>query len=575
MENIKKNTNYLQENNKNILGYKRFDPKKARKNLEEKFLEIEKIKSNKNEKLPNVKYAIEMLKISKSFNGGKIIANDEIDLLIAKNEVHAIIGENGAGKSTLMSILFGIYEPDEGSIKINEKTVKLLSAKDAVKYKLGMVHQHFKLIPTYTVFQNIILGSEDVIPWTGILRENIARKKLNAIIKKYDLGINLKDKVENLNVSQEQKVEILKLLYKDSDILIFDEPTAVLTPFEINHFLEIVKTLKARGKTIIIITHKFEEIKLVADRVTVIRRGRFISSFNITDKTIQEMAEAMVGRKIDEVKNNNNKYGLRTILEVKNLNIASEMNKANKSNKLINFSIKEGQIFAIAGVSGNGQTELALALSGLKKISGTKINLSNIDISKFSVSQRYKAGLSHVPEDRQKHGLILDMSCSINSVSNRIDDKEFSSWGFLNRYHIGEYSQKLFQKYDVRGTTSGTTLARSLSGGNQQKLIVARELSNKHKLIIMVQPTRGLDLGAIEYVHNRIIEEKIKGNAILLISYELSEILALADTVAVIRDGFFVDVSNIQNTSRQKIGELMLVKNKINASNDVQKVERG
>lgn len=551
------------ETNKNTLKntYIRFNKQEARQKLDDKELIIQKIKSNKAKKQEGVNYVVEMLGISKSFNNGKIVANDEIDLRVAKNEIHAIIGENGAGKSTLMSILFGIYQQDEGIIKINNKIVNFESAKDAAKVGLGMVHQHFKLVPTYTVFENIILGSEEIIPIIGMLKIKDARKKLKLIIKKYQLGIKLDTKISDLTVSQEQKVEILKLLFKDSNILIFDEPTAVLSPIEINQFLKIVIELRNQGKTIVIITHKFAEIKSIANRGTVIRLGRYISDFNIKDKTIEEMTEEMVGNKVEKIENHNHEFSDKVIIDIKNLNISKELTKnKNIIHKFINFSIRSGEIFAVAGVSGNGQTELALALSGLKTIPNSKIILLKKDISNMSINNRYKNGLSHVPEDRQKHGLLLDMPTYLNAVSNRISEKPFSKYGFLQDFNIKHYAKNLIKKYDVRGTFSGTTMSRSLSGGNQQKLIIAREISNQHKFIIMVQPTRGLDIGAIGYIHKKILEEKQKGNAVLLISYELDEILSLADTVAVINKGVFVDVSSIKNTSKQKIGELMIKK---------------
>lgn len=559
MQKFDKDLNSLPNVKPNVF-YERFNEIDARKSIEKEFLEIEKIKSNKNEKISGTEYVVEMIDISKTFNDGKVIANDEINLLIAKNEIHAIIGENGAGKSTLMSILFGIYAPDKGTIKINGQTINFKSAKDAAKHKIGMVHQHFKLVPTYSVLDNIVLGCEDTNS-VGILNNSKAIKKLKSIIKQYSLGIQLSKKIDKLTVSEQQKVEILKLLYRDSEILIFDEPTAVLSPFEIISFLEILKILQKEGKTIIIITHKFDEVKDVANRATIIRHGRFISAFNVKEKTISEMAEAMVGKKIDEISNQSHVIGEKDVLVVKNLNISKVLSKNKHSSApSINFSIREGEIFAIAGVDGNGQREIALAIAGLIKVPMSQIVFNQKDITNLSIDQRYKLGLSHVPEDRQKSGLILDMPCFINMVSNQIDDSKFSTFKFIKNKNIQNYSKKILEKFDVRGTAGGIVDARSLSGGNQQKLIVAREMTNKHKLIILVQPTRGLDLGAIEYIHGKILEEKQRGNAILLISYELSEVLALADTIAVINKGIFVDVSNIQKTSRQKIGELMLKK---------------
>ncbi len=641
--------------------------------------------------LEQSEYAVEMIDICKSFLNGKIVANDHINLRVKQNEVHAIIGENGAGKSTLMSILFGIYSPDSGTIKINGKNVYFSSAKDAGATGLGMVHQHFKLVPTYSVYENIILGSEDVGA-LGFLKTSRAKKKIEALIKRYKFNLNLNAKISTLTVGQEQKTEILKLLYRDSNILIFDEPTAVLSPDEIEQFLNMIRQLKAEGKTIIIITHKFAEIKSVADRATVIRLGKYIDDFYVKDKTIEEMANLMVGKKVSLIKNTNNCDFGDQILDVKNLKIDKnllpntlyfhyknpEVKKLRKlmideihllhnikhnidkeqslkkhellikemenlkvsfrnrheaiistfknhinvrkakncpelikleeklkltnnkdeyekiekqiasctprwidklgikiysekslifsfnkefsskiKNKTINFKIKAGEIFAIAGVEGNGQSELALAIAGMLKNKNALIKIGDKDISNLSINKRYKSGLSHVPEDRHKHGLILDEQIYMNLALNRIDEKPFSTNGILLEYNIKENARNLIKKYDIRGTTRGTAPARLLSGGNQQKLIIARELTNDHKLIIMVQPTRGLDLGAIEYIHTKILEEKNKGNAVLLISYELDEILALADTIAVMYNGMFIGVGNRQEMTRERIGQLM------------------
>lgn len=510
-------------------------------------------------------FAIEMIDICKSFLNGKVIANDNINLKVKKNEIHAIIGENGAGKSTLMSILFGIYSQDSGSIKINGKSVYFSSAKDAGANGLGMVHQHFKLVSTYSVYQNIILGSEDCNK-CGILQNKKSKEKINNLIKEYEFNLNINTKISNLTVGQEQKTEILKLLYRESDILIFDEPTAVLSQDEIIQFLKMIRKFKENGKTIIIITHKLQEIKDVADSATVIRHGKYISSFNVADKTIIEMAEEMVGKRIVDVKNKSNKQFGREILNVNNLNIKLDRVKKssfyNKNVKeqiqnKINFNIKAGEIFAIAGVEGNGQSELASIISGLSKSHGAEIKILGNDISKDNIYKRNLKGLSHVPEDRHKHGLILDMSIATNCVINQIDNKPFSKLGFLNNLSINEYARSLIKKYDVRGTTRGTAPSRLLSGGNQQKLIIARELTKKHRLVILVQPTRGLDLGAIEYIHYQILREKEKGNAILLISYELDEILALADTIAVIYNGSFIEIGNKDIMTKQHIGQLM------------------
>lgn len=592
------------------------------------------------------KYAIEMIDIHKSFLNGKVIANDGINLKVKHNEIHAIIGENGAGKSTLMSILFGIYNQDKGTIRVNDKNVYFSSAKDAATVGLGMVHQHFKLVPTYTVYENIILGSEDTDKF-GVLKHKEAREKLQNLIRKYKFNVSLNSKAMNLTVGQQQKTEILKLLFKDSDILIFDEPTAVLSQDEIKQFLNMLLDFKKDGKTVIIITHKFGEIKEVADRATVIRHGKYICDFDVKSKSVTEMAELMVGKKIATIKNTTSvSKDAKVILEVNNLKIPKhslpntllfnlkypevkkirslisesmshahdknlvennfkEMEQLKQSfrNKInqeikeweakhnakpddmdiaakfsakksilynfnkefsskeklddINFKIRAGEVFAIAGVEGNGQSELALILSGLMKVKNAEIKLLGNDIANLSVKERKNAGMSHIPEDRHKHGLILDLPIYMNTVTNSISQKPYSKFGFINFYQIKEYARMLIKKYDVRGTTRGTAPARLLSGGNQQKLIIARELTNDHDLVILVQPTRGLDLGAIEYIHYQIMREKEKGKAVLLISYELDEILSLADTIAVMYNNSFIDVGDTKKMTKAYIGQLM------------------
>ncbi|MGL4951714.1 MAG: ATP-binding cassette domain-containing protein [Mycoplasma sp.] len=505
----------------------------------------------------NTKYSIEMINISKSFLNGKIIANDEITLRVKENEIHAIIGENGAGKSTLMSILFGIYTPDEGVIKINQQEVHFNSAMDASKNGLGMVHQHFQLVPTYSIFENVILGIETTSQVLGLIKTKEAREKVQALVEKYELNLDIDTKVSKLTVGQQQKTEILKLLYQDAHILIFDEPTAVLSPSEITQFLKMIKDLKEEGKTIILITHKFNEIKNVADRATIIRLGRFISDFNVEDKSIDEMAQEMVGKQLKEIKNNDNDFKTDSpILEVQNLEIKLERNKEKETIPL-NFKVHAGEIFAIAGVEGNGQSELALALSGLSTKHKGQILFHNEDVSKYSIKKRYQKGLSFIPENRHEHGLILDAPIYMNTVSNLINKKPFSKFGFILEKNIKEHARTLIKEFDVRGSIRGSSNARGLSGGNQQKLIIARELSREHDLLIMVQPTRGLDLGAVKAIHEMILKQKEQGKAILLISYELDEILSLADTIAVMSGGTFSSVDSAKNITRQKIGQLM------------------
>lgn len=529
----------------------------------------------------NSEYAIEMIDVTKTFLNKKVIANDNVCLRVKQNEVHAIIGENGAGKSTLMSMLFGIYAPDSGTIKINGEQVNFSSAKDADRYKLGMVHQHFKLVDEFTVLENIILGAEDA-KILEIIPINKIKKKLNALIELYDFKLNLNKKVKELTVGQQQKTEILKLLYRDSNILIFDEPTAVLSQDEISNFLKMIKKFQEEGKTIIIISHKLNEIREVANRATVIRRGKYISDFNVSDKSIEEIAEMMVGKKIVPVINQYKDLSKNEVmLEVSNLDISKMWKKTNNSknilekikckfnkenvnsiskihnNEKVNFKIHKGEIFAIAGVEGNGQSELALSLCGMLSNGKASVKLNGVELNKLSVSKRIKYGISSVPEDRHKHGLVLDMPVAKNAILDQVSNKPYSKFGILNSFAINKHAADIIKKYDVRGTTRGTTAARLLSGGNQQKLIIGREMEKEHELLILVQPTRGMDLGAINFVHEQILNEKKAGKSILLISYELDEILSLADTIAVMQNGKFLAVDIAPNMTKQRIGQLM------------------
>ena len=529
-------------------------------------------------------YAVEMTNITKTFLNGKVVANDGVNLRVKKNEVHAIIGENGAGKSTLMSMLFGIYAPDAGEIKINGNVVNFTSAKDADKVGLGMVHQHFKLVDEFTIWENVILGAEGA-KLLDIINTRKVKKILNELIQEYDFKLNLNKKVREISVGQQQKTEILKLLYRNANILIFDEPTAVLSQDEIKSFLKMIKHFQEMGKTVIIITHKLNEIKEVANRATVIRRGKYIGDFDVKDKSIDEIAEMMVGKKIAEVKNPGGDLSQAPVkFEVKDLDVYklwksstttssitqklkklfiqqpkqdSQTQQETISPSKVNFQIRAGEIYAIAGVEGNGQSELALAIAGMLPNGHATISLNGVNLNHKSVKKRYDLGVSDVPEDRHKHGLVLDMPIDKNSVLQEIGKSPFSKFGFINQNAISKHAQEIIRKYDVRGTSRGTTAARLLSGGNQQKLIIGREMERQHELLILVQPTRGMDLGAISFIHEQILEEKKKGKAILLISYELDEILGLADTIAVMQNGVFLEEGNVAVMTKQYIGELM------------------
>lgn len=532
----------------------------------------------------NVKYAIKMINITKTFLNGKVIANDKVNLNVKENEVHAIIGENGAGKSTLMSMLFGIYSPDSGIIKINGNQVNFSSAKDASDMGLGMVHQHFKLIDEFTVWENIILGNEGTSR-LKLINQNRIKQEIQNLINLYGFKLDVNKKVSDLTVGQQQKIEILKLLYRKADILIFDEPTAVLSQDEIEAFFDMIKQFKSLGKTIIIITHKLAEIKSIADSGTVIRHGKYIDSFSIKDRTIEQIAEAMVGRKLLEIKNQYHDISKNPIkFIVENLPVAKylksqtttslfrklsnkffhsnkenndELNNSNNAYPTISFNIRAGEIFAISGVEGNGQSELALMLIGLINAPGATIKLIDKNLSNMPIKKRLHSGVSSIPEDRHKYGLVLDMPVNKNAVLNEIDIKPYSKFGFLQQGQINKKGIDIIQKYDVRGTTRGTTISRLLSGGNQQKLVIGREMEREHELLILVQPTRGMDLGAIQFIHEQILKERDAGKAILLISYELDEILTLANTIAVIQNGQFLDVGTYKVMTRSRIGQLM------------------
>ncbi len=515
----------------------------------------------------NSPIAIEMKQITKKFNDGNIIANNQIDLQIKRNEIHAIIGENGAGKSTLMSILFGLYKPTSGQIFINNEEVDFNSAQDAAKYKLGMVHQHFKLVDIYSLFENIIMGSEPNYKLFGkyktpFIDRKAAYEKLIKIMDKYNFYINLDLKVENASVGEQQKTEILKLLYRGADTLIFDEPTAVLSDKEITSFLEILKEFKKEGRTIILITHKLNEVKKIADRGTVIRLGKVVGNFNVEDVTTDEMAEMMVGKKVVEVVNTSAQPNTKDILRVKDLIVTKENSNLNAVN-LASFAVKEGEIFAIAGVEGNGQSEIAHALTGLIKPKSGLIEYYDskqdiwINLNQKSIKYRNDNVLSHVPEDRHKHGLLLDFSCNLNAITSIIDEQKFGSKYYIKYRNIMNYGNEIIEKYDVRGTNRGKNVVRALSGGNQQKLIIGREMVKYHKIIVMVQPTRGLDLGAIQFIHDQILQEKLKGNSVILISYELDEIFKLADTIAVMNEGKIVACKPRNDISRKEIGQFM------------------
>lgn len=514
-------------------------------------------------------YAIEMLNITKTFNNGTIVANKNINLKVNKGEVHALVGENGAGKSTLMSILFGLYQPTSGEIKVNGKLTLISGPIKASRLKIGMVHQHFKLVQVNTVWQNIALGSEETVG-LFFLNSTKIKQELTKIMKKYELYVDLDAKIENISVGMQQRVEILKILYRNAEILVFDEPTAVLTPSEIKSLLKIIKNLQKDGKTIIFISHKIDEIKAIADRATVIKQGKNVGEFVVDDLEGHELAEAMVGRKLAHIKNLYKPFDdSKPLLEVINLTVKKISNT--KINGLENFNLKlyPGQILAVAGVEGNGQRELIESITGLTKPVSGAIVYQDVNITSYSIKKRYSLGMSHIPEDRHKYGLLLDLPISKNMVLQNIDQKPYSKMGIINENQIDLLALDIINNFDVRGARGGKSIAGGLSGGNQQKAIIGREIFRAHNLLVVVQPTRGLDVGAIEYIHDQILKEKEKGVAVLLVSYELNEVMALADEIAVISKGHLMGIVPGKDAKKEQIGALMAHKTNDKEGNNV------
>ena len=497
-----------------------------------------------------MEYVIEMLNITKEFSG--LVANDDITLQLKKGEIHALLGENGAGKSTLMSVLFGLYKPEKGIIKKNGEVITINNPKDANKHRIGMVHQHFKLVDVFSVIDNIILGVEDTK--CGFIRKKEARRKITQLSKLYGLHVELDELVENISVGMQQRVEILKMLYRNNDILIFDEPTAVLTPQEIEELLKIMKNLTASGKSILFITHKINEILNVADRCTVLRKGKCIGTVNVSETTKDELSEMMVGRKVEFKVNKKDKKPEKNILEVKNLIVQATHKNKNSVNN-ISFNVRSGEIVCIAGIDGNGQSELAHSIAGLEKIKSGQIILNGINITNYSINKRNKAGIAHIPEDRHKYGLILDFPLESNMVLKKFNESQFQKYGFIKKDHVRKYSDELINKYDVRSSLGSSTITRTMSGGNQQKAIIAREIDLNPQLLISVQPTRGLDVGAIEYIHKQIIEQRNLGRAVLLISLELDEVMNLSDRILVMYEG---EITGELNPKKVTINELGL-----------------
>ena len=503
--------------------------------------------------MKNENYAIEMVNITKKFPG--IIANDNVTLQLRRGEIHALLGENGAGKSTLMSVLFGLYQAEEGVIKKDGKEVTIHDPNDANALGIGMVHQHFKLVECFSVLDNIILGVEETK--NGFLQREHAREKVMELSKRYGLSIEPDAMVEDISVGMQQRTEILKMLYRDNEILIFDEPTAVLTPQEIEELLQIMKNLAAEGKSILFITHKLNEIMAVADRCSVLRKGKYIGTVDVSATTKAELSRMMVGRDVEFAVQKEDAKPSDVVLQVENLSVLSKISKKNAVNG-VSFNVRAGEIVCIAGIDGNGQTELVYGISGLENVSGGKVMLCGQEITNAPIRKRSQMGMSHIPEDRHKHGLVLDYSLEDNIVLQRYYQPEFTNkLGFLRRKNIRGYAQRLIEQYDVRSGQGAVTISRSMSGGNQQKAIVAREIDKDPKLLIAVQPTRGLDVGAIEYIHKQIVAQRDAGKAVLLVSLELDEVMTVADRILVMYEGKIVGQLDPKTTTVEELGLYM------------------
>ncbi len=497
-------------------------------------------------------YIIEMCNITKEFPG--IIANDNVTLQLKKGEIHALLGENGAGKSTLMSVLFGMYQPEQGVIKKNGEVVKITDPNEANHLGIGMVHQHFKLVHNFTVLENIILGVETTKH--GFLKMDSARKKVMALSERYGLSIDPDAYISDITVGMQQRVEILKMLYRENEILIFDEPTAVLTPQEIEELMKIMQELVREGKSILFITHKLNEIKAVANRCTVLRKGKYIGTVDVASTSKEELSEMMVGRKVNLNVEKKAAQPGDVVFSVQDLCVKSHNSNKNVVSH-VGFEVRKGEIVCIAGIDGNGQSELIYALTGLAKPDSGTVKMNGQDITHMPIRKRNAGGLGHVPEDRHRHGLVLDYNLAYNLVLQNYFEPRFCKNGFLKYDAIYQYADKLIDSFDIRSGQGARTITRSMSGGNQQKAIIAREIDRNPDVLIAVQPTRGLDVGAIEYIHKKIVEERDSGKGILLVSLELDEVMQLSDRILVIYEGEIVADLDPKEITVQELGLYM------------------
>ena len=497
-------------------------------------------------------YVIEMLGITKEFPGIK--ANDDVTLRLKKGEIHALLGENGAGKSTLMSVLFGMYQPERGRILKNGQEVKIADPNDANALGIGMVHQHFKLVEVFTVLDNIILGAED--SKAGFLQKKEARRKVMELSERYGLRVDPDARIEDISVGMQQRVEILKMLYRDNEILILDEPTAVLTPQEIDELMEIMRSFAREGKSILFITHKLNEIMAVADRCTVLRKGRYMGTVDIKNTSKEELSRMMVGRDVSFVVDKLDRPAGDVVLSVRNFSVKSKIHRADAV-KNVSLDVRAGEIVCLAGIEGNGQTEFVNALTGLEKAREGSVTLNGKDITHAAIRQRSIAGMSHIPEDRHKHGLVLDYTLAENLVLQKYWKKPFQNHGFIRFGEVRRYAERLIEQYDVRSGQGADTVVRSMSGGNQQKAIVGREIDMDQPLLVAVQPTRGLDVGAIEYIHRQIVAQRDAGKAVLLVSLELDEVMNVSDRILVMYEGEIVGEFDPRETNVQELGLYM------------------
>ena len=495
---------------------------------------------------------IEMLGITKRF--GSFTAIDHVDFVVRKGEIHALLGENGAGKSTLMSVLFGLYEAEEGEIRINGQKVKIKNPNDANDLRIGMVHQHFKLVHNFTVLESIILGLE---PTKGaFLKMDEAKRRVIELSEKYNLSIDPDSRISDITVGQQQRVEILKMLYRNADILIFDEPTAVLTPQEIDELMGIMRRLVAEGKSIVFITHKLKEIQAVADRCSVLRKGKYIGTVETAQVDAKKLSEMMVGRSVSlEVDKPDQEAG-RPVLTVQDLTVAGHRGEKDAVDH-VSFEVREGEIVCIAGIDGNGQSELVYGLTGLLPLKEGQIHLSGQDLTKASIRQRCLAGMAHIPEDRHRYGLVLDYSLEQNLVLQTYFDPRFQNKGFIKFQEVRNYAEQQIERFDIRSSAGPISQARGMSGGNQQKAIIARELDRDADLIVAVQPVRGLDVGAIEYIHNQIVAQRNAGKAVLVVSFELDEVMSLSDRILVMYEGEIVAELDPKKIDARELGLYM------------------